>query len=102
MPILKIKKNKNYTVISNDILRNRNLSWKAKGMLCYMLSCDDSWKFSIRGLAEMSSDGISAVSSTLKELEDAGYYKKEKIYENGKIKEWVYYISETPIYIENS
>ncbi len=38
MPIFKIKKNSNYTVISNYHLKDKDLSYKAKGLLSFMLS----------------------------------------------------------------
>lgn len=34
-----IEKNKNYTVMSNYHLQDKNLSYKAKGLLSFMLSC---------------------------------------------------------------
>ena len=38
MQIFKIKKNSNYTVISNYHLKDKDLSYKAKGLLSFMLS----------------------------------------------------------------
>lgn len=38
MPIFKIKKNSNYTVMSNYHLKDKDLSYKAKGLLSFMLS----------------------------------------------------------------
>ena len=100
MPILRKQHQTKYTVISNDFLQNPNISLKAKGLLCYMLSCEDNWSFSIEGLAKMNKDGRVSVSSALDELEELGYHKKERIYENGKIKEWIYYISEEPCFLD--
>ena len=37
MSVFKIEKNQNYTVMSNHHLRDRNLSYKAKGLLSFML-----------------------------------------------------------------
>ena len=37
MSVFKIGKNQNYTVMSNHHLRDRNLSYKAKGLLSFML-----------------------------------------------------------------
>lgn len=99
MPILRIEHSTKYTLISNEFLQNPNISLKAKGLLCYMLSCKDDWKFSIEGLAANNKDGISSITTALNELEELGYHKKEIIREDGKIKEWVYYISEEPVYI---
>lgn len=37
MPTFKIHKNKNYTIMSNYHLQDKNLTLKAKGLLSYML-----------------------------------------------------------------
>jgi len=100
MPILRKQHQTKYTSISNEFLQNPNISLKAKGLLCYMLSCEDNWSFSIDGLAKMNKDGRVSVASALDELEELGYHKKERIYENGKIKEWIYYISEEPCFLD--
>ena len=99
--ILRKNHENKYTMISNEFLHKDNMSLKAKGLLCFMLSCTNDWKFSIDGLASCNKDGRSAVMSALDELEALGYHKKERLYEDGKIKEWVYYISETPIYLDS-
>ena len=42
MTVFRVEKNANYTVMSNEHLRNRSLSLKAKGLLSQMLSLPDS------------------------------------------------------------
>jgi len=80
MPIFKNKKNKNYTVIDNEILQRDNLSWKAKGLLCYLLSLPPDWEIHLSELEKHATDGQTAVRSGVKELREAGYiiYKKIK------------------------
>lgn len=48
MSVFKIEKSKNYTVMSNYHLRDKNLSYKAKGLLSFMLSLPDDWDYSIQ------------------------------------------------------
>ncbi len=48
--VFKIKKNKNYMVMSNYHLRDKNLSLKAKGLLSFMLSLPENWNYSLSGL----------------------------------------------------
>ena len=50
MSVFKIEKNKNYTIMGNFHLRDKNLSYKAKGLLSFMLSLPDDWDYSMRGL----------------------------------------------------
>lgn len=95
MSVLRKEKKGNFTVIDNAIFKDRTLSLKAKGLLCLMLSLPDGWNYSIAGLVKLSTDGESAVRSTLKELEESGYFRREQVRENGKIVDTEYVISET-------
>ena len=70
MPIFRIEKTKNYKVMSNYHLKDKRLSFKAKGLLSYMLSLPDTWDFSLNGLCSASKDNITSIRSTLKELQD--------------------------------
>lgn len=92
--IMSTEKNKNYTVMGNYHLRDKELSLKAKGLLSIMLSLPDGWNFSTRGLTTLSSDGETAIRSTLKELEQKGYLKRNKVRINGKIVDWEYVVYE--------
>ena len=73
--IFRIEKNKNYTVISNYHLKDKNLSLKAKGLLSLMLSLPDDWDYSINGLVAICKEELRAVKSTLEELKKFGYLK---------------------------
>jgi hypothetical protein len=64
-----------FVIISNSVIRDQRLSWKARGLLAYLLSMPDNWKVTRTHLASVSKDGITVVNSTIKELEDAGYMK---------------------------
>ena len=46
MSVFKIEKNNNYTVMSNYHLRDKNLSYKAKGLLSFMLSLLEDYEIS--------------------------------------------------------
>lgn len=94
MQVLRKVKKGNFTVIDNAIFKDRNLSLKAKGLMCLMLSLPDDWNFSIKGLATLSKDGESAVRSTLNELKKEGYFYRKQIRKNGKIAKIEYVISE--------
>ena len=94
--IFRVEKTKNYTVMSNYHLKDKNLSLKAKGLLSLMLSLPDDWDYSINGLVTICKDGETAVRSTLKELEDTDYLVRQRVYENGKIVDWEYIVYENP------
>lgn len=95
MAILRKQKKERFTVIDNAIFYDYELSYKAKGLLCQMLSLPDGWEFSIEGLSKLSTDGESAVRSALTELKEAGYFHREQIRKDGKIAKIEYVISET-------
>ncbi len=97
MPVLRKNKKNNYTVIDNHVFMNKELSLKAKGLLCQMLSLPDNWNYSLEGLVTLSSDGISSVRAALKELENHMYFKRRRLYEDGKLSGVEYIISETPM-----
>lgn len=78
MAIARIHKKTNYTVIDNGILKDKNLSLKAKGLLITCLSLPDGWKYSVQGLVSICKEGREAIENTLKELSKQGYLFIEK------------------------
>lgn len=68
----------NYTIISNHVVRDQRLSWKARGLLIYVLSQPDHWRTSSAHLASISPDGVHAVRAGLKELETYGYLRRQR------------------------
>lgn len=101
MAVYRVEKNKDFTVMSNHHLRNKNLSLKVRGLLGTMLSNKDDWVYSLSHLADQCKEGISAVRSGLVELEEAGYVvRKQRRDKNGKFVDVEYIIYENPI-LEN-
>lgn len=82
MAVFKVHLNKDYTVMSNHHLRNKELSLKAKGLLSVMLGLPDDWDYSVNGLAAISKEGRRAVDNALKELKENGYVVVKKLYPN--------------------
>ena len=96
MAIFRVNKNKDYTVMSNYHLRDKNMSFKAKGLLSMMLSLPDDWDYSIKGIVSISKENKTSIQSTLKELEEYKYLKrKKKQNEKGQF-EYIYDIYEKP------
>ena len=97
MPRLKKEVRRDYTVIHNTMIRDTNLGATERGVLITMLSLPESWDFSIRGLVHILPDGLTKISTALKNLEKAGYLIRRRIYENGKIADWEYVFSDEPM-----
>ena len=97
MAIHHTRKERDYTVLDNEMLRNPNLSLKAKGLMSYMLSRPPNWVFTVQGLSVSCKDGPDSVRSAVQELEKAGYVVRKRKREKGKYKEVEYEIYEKPI-----
>lgn len=98
MPVIRVNKTKDYTVMANYHFRDKNLSLKAKGLLSMMLSLPDGWGYSVEGLVKLSTDGRDSINATLQELEKHGYLKRGRVRDaNGKLGQAVYDIFEQPI-----
>lgn len=96
MSVFRIEKTNNYTVMSNYHLKDINLSYRAKGLLSFMLSLPDDWDYSVKGLVKVSKESIKAIRSTLKELEDMGYLIRTRIQLDNVRFDYEYAIYETP------
>lgn len=72
-----------YTIISNDVLRDQNLSYRARGILASILSRPDNWRTDADSLARESKEGRTSILTALKELEQVGYLQRKK-YQNEK------------------
>ena len=99
MAYFRVNKSKNYTVMSNHHLRDKNLSLRAIGLLSKMLSLPDNWDYSIKGLVAICKDKEPTVRGALSELKEHGYVVVTKLMpgttSSGRI-EYVYDIYESP------
>ena len=101
MPVLKQRHTKDFTVVPNDLLRNRKISLRDIGLLVWMLSKPHDWKFTYDGmLSELGTDGKAALQKSVKALQAAGYIKIEKTRRKGKLSESIWYVYDSP-HIEN-
>ena len=74
MPIIKIARHDHgYVIIQNKALEDTRLSWKARGLLAYLLTRPKNWEVNSEQLASISPCGPTAVRAGLRELEKAGY-----------------------------
>ena len=96
---------RNFTIISNSVLNDPRLSFRAMGILVYILSKPDNWRTSVYQLSKsrlsvdngtVRGSGAKAIRAALSELGEAGYVRSERTHkENG---EWTfrYYVSDRP------
>ena len=98
--VIRVEKNREYVVMNNKFLRNKDMSLKAKGLLALCLSLPDDWDYSMNGLVVICKENITAVRSGLKELEQHGHLKINKKKNDKGLFVYEYVIYEYP-YIEN-
>lgn len=95
--IRKVIKEKKYAQIDNDLINNRTLSFKALGILTYILSKPDDWQIYISDLIR-ENDGEKSVRSGLNELINARFVQRYRVFDmdTGKVHHWETLVSETP------
>ncbi len=83
--IVRVKKDKDYAVMSNYHFKDKNLNLRAKGLLSLMLSLPNNWDYSINGLCSICNELRTTIRNTLKELRDNHYLEmNENRDEKGK------------------
>ena len=98
MAVFRIEKNKDYVVMSNHPLRDKRITLKAKGLMAFMLSNKDDWDYTLVGLSKALKEGVSAIRSTVTELENYGYVSRRKLRDaKGKFIDIEYTIYEYPV-----
>lgn len=74
MSIIRTKHKKhNFSIIDNSGLRDDSLSWKATGMLAFLMTKPDDWLISVENLSRSKRDGKDSTVAALEELKAAGY-----------------------------
>lgn len=97
MSVIRVVKSRNFSIMSNYHLQDRNLSLRAKGMLTVILSLPDDWKHSVRGYAKILKEGVDAINAVLRELEKYGYIVRVQTRDDaGRMGECDYTIYEIP------
>ena len=98
MTVFRVEKNTNYTVMSNEHLRNKDLSLKAKGLLSQMLSLPEEWDYSLEGLSCINKEGVDAIRTGIQELEQHGYLERYRIRdESGRLGGTEYVVHERAV-----
>lgn len=90
-----------YTHVNNEIFHDKNISYKAKGLFCQMLSLPENWDFKENSIKALATDGISSVRAGLKELMEKGYLIRKPIREGNLIVDWEYTLIDCPRNLEN-
>lgn len=86
-----------YAMIANATLCDKRLSFKARGILGYLISKPPDWVVQFQDLVNNSTkDGEYSIRSGIKELRQYGYAKLKRVYVDGRIFKWEMDIFDTP------
>ncbi len=97
MPVFRVERTRDYTVMSNYHLRDKRLTLKAKGLLSQMLSLPEDWDYTLSGLSHINRESKDAIRSAVNELEKAGYiHRRQTTDASGKFSTNEYVIHEHP------
>ena len=87
---------KNFTIIPNDIIRNKSISDRARFIFCYMASMPDDWKFYQGAMAKELGYTKDTLRKYIEELLTTGYLHREQRREEGKFDSYDYTLNFTP------
>lgn len=98
MAIIRQKRKKRFSIIDNRVIEDKRLTWGARGLLEYMLSKPDDWKFYMSELITHSdNDGRDKTYGYLKELKKYGYViRKQGRNSKGKFEAQDLIVTDTP------
>lgn len=93
-----VKIENNFTVIPNEIIRNKDITSSTKNILLTMLSLPRDWNFSISGLVSCVREGAETIRKALVELEKIGYITRTRERkENGTLGGMMYTVYQYPV-----
>lgn len=99
--ITRRKYDRDFTVVSNEFLKDTRLSWKAKGIIAYVAMLPDDWVLNMRDLTNRATDGRDSLYSGIKELETCGYCAKTmQRNPDGTIAGYAYEICDKPVFVQ--
>ena len=93
---IKVIKDTNFTVINNEFIFNKDMSLKAKGLLCHLLALPSDWVLYVEEVANWHTDGKGSIYTAFKELKNGGYVERVVKREKGKIVSHEYIVYEKP------
>lgn len=77
--IIRSKFTKSFAIIPNTLLRDTRLSFKARGIICMILSHSEEWSVNTGWLEEQGPDGRTSIRSGLEELKALGYARFDSL-----------------------
>lgn len=92
-----------FTHLSNELLQDSSLSFKALGMLVFLLSLPPNFRLNMEHLANKGKSkakhgcGRDGVRAIIRELQVEGYLRIDRSRENGRFTRTVWFVNEVPM-----
>jgi hypothetical protein len=97
VPIIRQHRRHRYTVIPNATAEDARLSYRARGVLAYLLAKPDGWVPRMSDIEGGSArEGRDAVRTAVTELTDAGYIQRERANLGGGRFDWIWHVHDVP------
>lgn len=97
--ILRHRVERDYTVLTNKVLRDTRLSWAARGLLAYLLHLPPNFLLSLSFLLKQSPTGRDATRTLVRELQRHGYIfiRRDRDPANGCFIRTVWIVTDSPV-----
>lgn len=92
--IIRCQRVQGFTIVSNQARNDGSISFKAFGLLSYLMGLPENWDINVDHLVSVRPDGRTAIYSALNELIEAGYVVRRRRYQDGKVATVDYYVSD--------
>lgn len=93
-----LKKERDFVMLQNSLFTDKRISFKAKGILAYLLSKPNNWETRVSDVVNQSTEGMLAVRSGITELILAGYMELNSVIVDGKFVGRFYLVREEPFF----
>ena len=78
MTTIRVDRRDKFTTIDRDLVNDDRLSFRARGVLVWLLDKPDGWKVQADSISRQGKEGRDAVRGALRELEMLGYLERVK------------------------
>lgn len=93
--IIRREKSKNYSIISNECLKNPKISTRAKGIYAYIMTLPDDWQIQKKELYQHFAESRDYLDKGFNDLKKHGYVKQTRVQdEKGRFIGWEYVVYE--------
>lgn len=79
MTTIRVERRWRYTTVDREPVNDERLSFRARGVLVWLLDKPDDWTVDAAAISRAGTEGRDAIRAVLRELEAAGYLERRKV-----------------------